>query len=115
MSLSSQNKILKNNCLLIHDTHHTKVNCENVFNPLNEELLTRTNMFCKIKITGAYTMLYHVLTTGLVTLESFKNRSLISKRIEYILEGNLLEKSVKRPFCCTVSILQVLKENQIMK
>ena len=29
------------------------------------------------------------------------------KRIEYILEGNLLEKSVKRPFCCTVSILQV--------
>ena len=30
-----------------------------------------------------------------------------SKRIEYILEWNLLEKSVKRPFCCTVSILQV--------
>jgi len=29
------------------------------------------------------------------------------KRIEYILERNLLEKSVKRPFCCTVSILQV--------
>jgi len=29
------------------------------------------------------------------------------KRIENILEGNLLEKSVKRPFCCTVSILQV--------
>ena len=28
-------------------------------------------------------------------------------RIEYILEWNLLEKSVKRPFCCTVSILQV--------
>ena len=23
-------------------------------------------------------------------------------RIEYILEGKLLEKSVKRPFCCTV-------------
>ena len=61
------------------------------------------------------------------------------KRIEYILEGNFLEKSVKRPFCCIVSILQVyftylcymtlwalehhfienlkllLKENQIMK
>ena len=61
------------------------------------------------------------------------------KRIEYILEWNLLEKSVKRPFCCTFSILQVyftyfcyitfwalvlnfienlkliLKENQIMK
>ena len=28
-----------------------------------------------------------------------------TKRIEYILEENLLEKSVKRPFCCTVSIL----------
>ena len=62
-----------------------------------------------------------------------------SKRIEYILEGNLIVKSVKRPFCCAVSILQVyftylcyitfwalehhfienlkliLKENQIMK
>ena len=61
------------------------------------------------------------------------------KRLEYILEWNLQEKSVKRPFCCTVSILQVyftnlcyipcwtleyhfieklklmLKENQIMK
>ena len=33
--------------------------------------------------------------------------TLWAKRIEYILEGNLLEKSVKRPFCCTVSILQV--------
>ena len=32
---------------------------------------------------------------------------LYPKRIEYILEGNLPEKSVKRPFCCTVSILQV--------
>ena len=64
---------------------------------------------------------------------------LFSKRIEYILEWKLLEKSVKRLFCCTVSILQVyftylcyitfwaleyyfienlklkLKENQIMK
>ena len=29
-----------------------------------------------------------------------------AKRIEYILEWNLLEKSVKRPFCCIVSILQ---------
>ena len=61
------------------------------------------------------------------------------KRKEYILEWNLLEKSVIRLFCCTVSILQVyftylrykifwalehhfienlefkLKENQIMK
>jgi len=30
-----------------------------------------------------------------------------TKRKEYISEWNLLEKSVKRPFCCTVSILQV--------
>jgi len=30
-----------------------------------------------------------------------------AKIIEYILEWNLLEKSVKRPFCCTISILQV--------
>ena len=29
------------------------------------------------------------------------------KRIEYILEWNLLEKIVKRQFCCAVSILQV--------
>ena len=29
------------------------------------------------------------------------------RRIAYILEWNLLGKSVKRPFCCTVSILQV--------
>ena len=68
------------------------------------------------------------------------DRWLKPKRIEYILEWNLLEKSVKRSFCCTaVSILQVyfsylcyitfwaleyhfieklkllLKENQIMK
>ena len=28
------------------------------------------------------------------------NRALNAKRIEYILEGNLQEKSVKRPFCC---------------
>jgi len=30
-----------------------------------------------------------------------------TKRIECILEWIILEKSVKRPFCCTVSILQV--------
>jgi len=30
-----------------------------------------------------------------------------SKRIEYILEWNLLERSIKRPLCCNVSILQV--------
>ena len=72
-------------------------------------------------------------TTGkLCDLVAIENRV-------YILEGNLLEKSVKLPFCCTVSILQVyftylcyitcwaleyhfienlkllLKENQIMK
>ena len=65
--------------------------------------------------------------------------NLLTKRVEYTLEWNLLEKSVKRPFCCAVSILQVyftylchitfwalefhfienlkliLKENQIMK
>ena len=29
------------------------------------------------------------------------------QKIKYILEWNLLEKSAKRPFCCTVSILQV--------
>ena len=34
------------------------------------------------------------------------DRWLKPKRIEYILERNLLEKSVKRPFWCTVSILQ---------
>ena len=67
----------------------------------------------------------------------WSNCVLESKRIEYILERNSLEKSVKRPFCCTVTILQVyftnmyyitfwniifienlkliLKENQIMK
>ena len=28
-----------------------------------------------------------------------------AKRIEYKLEWNSIEKSVKRPFCCTVSIL----------
>ena len=67
------------------------------------------------------------------------NDNVQPKRIEYILEGNLLEKNVKQPSCCTVSILQVyftylccitfwalvyhfienlkliLKENQIMK
>ena len=63
------------------------------------------------------------------TISEYKNRTIVSileshplwvflqvhsiwnilhaKRIEYILEWNLLEKSVKRPFCCTVSILQV--------
>jgi len=35
------------------------------------------------------------------------NQEKILKRIEYILEWNLVEKSVKRPFCCNVSILQV--------
>jgi len=68
-----------------------------------------------------------------------ENVEKIPIRIEYILEGKLLENSVKLPFCCTVSILQVyftylcyitflaleyhfienlkliIKENQIMK
>ena len=34
-------------------------------------------------------------------------KALSAKRIEYILEWNLLEKSVKRPFYCTVSILHI--------
>ena len=34
------------------------------------------------------------------------NAGFSTKRIEYI-ERNLLEKSLKRPFCCTVFILQV--------
>ena len=76
----------------------------------------------------------------IVCLKRFDRRKEIhEQRIEYILEGKLLEKSVKRPICCTVSILQVyfsylcyitfwalehhfienlklmLKENQIMK
>ena len=82
--------------ILIHDTHHTKVNCENVFNDYssywraidkNEYVLWNQN----------YRSLHdavHILTTGLGTLESFKNRSLISKRIDYILQWNLLEKSL---------------------
>ena len=70
---------------------------------------------------------------------SFEDCAIPKENRIYILEGNLLEKSVKRPFCSTVSILQVyftnlcyitfwaleydfiknlklmLKENQIMK
>ena len=37
----------------------------------------------------------------------FIQSTIYPKRIEYILVWNLLEKSGKRPFCCTVSILQV--------
>ena len=65
-----------------------------IITPLTEELLIRTNMFCEIKITGSLYDAVHILTTGLGTLESFKNRSLISKRIDYILQWNLLEKSL---------------------
>ena len=36
------------------------------------------------------------------------------KRIEYILEWNLLEKSVKRPFCCTVSILHIFIQYNLL-
>ena len=38
---------------------------------------------------------------------TFKYHQCYPKKIEYILEWNLLEKNIKRPFCCTVSILQV--------
>ena len=79
------------------------------------------------------------LYTNIISTTISLKLCLLSKRIEYILEGNLLEKSLKRPFCCTVSIMQVyftylcyitfwaleyhfienlkliLKENQIMK
>ena len=50
----------------------------------------------------------HIFIISVKTLTNFsyKHPSL-PKRIEYILELNLLEKNVKRPFCCTVSILQV--------
>ena len=43
----------------------------------------------------------------LETFCKYRTVGLEPKRIEYILERNLLEISVKRPFCCTVSILQV--------
>ena len=36
-----------------------------------------------------------------------KEIGLLAKRIEYILKWNLLETSVKRRFCCTVSIQKV--------
>ena len=36
---------------------------------------------------------------------AFESNTPSSKRIEYILEWNLLEKSVKRPFSCFVFIL----------
>ena len=57
----------------------------------------------------------HIETSSLWAEFVNKNRSISvrlvseevkTKRIEYI-ERNLLEKSVKRPFCCTVSILQM--------
>ena len=71
--------------------------------------------------------------------EQIKKYQNVKDKENRIYEGNLLEKSVKRPICCTVSILQVyfiylcyitfwalefhfkenlkllLKENQIMK
>ena len=56
----------------------------------------------------------HTKSLNITPLLFFLNKKckFPSKRIEFILEGNLLEKSVKpwivkRPFCCTVSILQV--------
>jgi len=47
---------------------------------------------------------FHVINTYSIHSLAFDSES---KRIEYILERNFIEKSVKRPFCCTVSILQV--------
>ena len=48
------------------------------------------------------------LYTNIISTTISLKLCLLSKRIEYILEGNLLEKSLKRPFCCTVSIMQVI-------
>ena len=39
--------------------------------------------------------------------EQIKKYQNVKDKENRIYEGNLLEKSVKRPFCCTVSILQV--------
>ena len=74
---------------------------------------------------------------GIPIVQYLASYRVIHKENRYILEWNLLEKSVKRPFCCIVSIPQVyfaylryiwaldhhfiknlkliIKENQIMK
>ena len=49
----------------------------------------------------------HLYKSSFIVLNFNSESDSESKRIEYILERNLIEKSVKRPFCCTVSILQV--------
>ena len=49
----------------------------------------------------------HFLGLHSCEISPISSFGLSPKRIEYILEWNLLKKSVKRPFCCTVSILQV--------
>ena len=58
--------------------------------------------------------IFFIFVDGCVLIGKVKKDNSVSlqigelwtKRKEYILEGNLLEKIVKRPFCCTVSILQ---------
>ena len=50
----------------------------------------------------------NVIVMSSVVFITLHHLDLYPKRIEYILEWNLLDKSVKRPFCCTVAILQVL-------
>ena len=57
------------------------------------------NILCNIIITS-----FLAFFSPFLTKMSFL---LTPKRIEYKLERNLLEKSVKRQFCSTVSILQV--------
>ena len=97
----------------------------------------------KIDVLPMSTFVNNSCYKDIQTLEghasAFESNTPSSKRIEYILEWNLLEKSVKRPFSCFVFILQVyftylfyvtfwalghhfieklrliLKENQIMK
>ena len=46
-------------------------------------------------------------TTQMLWYARVRSSVLIIENRIYILEGNLLEKSVKGPFCCSVSILQV--------
>ena len=57
--------------------------------------------------THKYEKKFVKLKTFLFFSKALQWDELWLKRIEYILDRNLLEKSVKRPFCCTVSILPV--------
>ena len=92
-------------------------------------LLNIFHPFLSFKSVSEEEKPYHLASIRALSRKYKRDRS---NRIEYILEVNLLEKSVKRPFCCTVSILQVyftylcyitfwalehnfIEENQIMK